>query len=523
MPPTLSLLFAGLFIALLGLAPASAAAETLEVEDAAGLIAAVEGAEAGDEIVLAPGTYAIGQNLNARAEGTAQSPIVVRAQTRGEAVLEFDAVEGFKVDGAHWVFEDLWIRGVCADDSRCEHAFHILGGGDHTIIRGNRVWDYNAHIKANGTGDPRVFPDDVLVEGNEFFSEAPRQTSNPVTPIDVVGGRRWVVRRNYIHDFEKAQGNNISYAAFLKGNSRDGLFEQNLVVCEALHSGGIRLGLSLGGGGSNPPRICEEGTCTPEHQGGTLRNNIIANCPADVGIYINEGAGTKLYNNTLINTTGIDVRFESSDAEVRNNLLDGRIRDRNGARSARSTNLTQAALGDWLADPGALDLALVDGASLVDQGEALASVVDDFCGRTRGQTPHDIGALEYDEPPCDTTTPFHDAAPSPVDPDMGMSAPADDMGSMSLGDMSLPSPSEDMRGPPPGEDMGAPATPPDMSTPPADAGTSGGAPSGSSGSAGEEGCACGAASARAKPPWALLALAGLAGLALGARRGRRDT
>lgn len=36
-------------------------------------------------------------------------------------------------------------------------------------------------------------------------------------------------------------GDPISYAAFLKGNSRDGLFERNLVVCERASSGGAWL------------------------------------------------------------------------------------------------------------------------------------------------------------------------------------------------------------------------------------------------------------------------------------------
>src|SRR5690606_22946082 len=132
------------------------------------------------------------------------------------------AVEGFKVSGANWVFENLTLRGVCADDSSCEHAWHIVGGADNTIIRNNVAVNFNAQIKANGEGDPRVWPDDVLVEYNEFYDEAPRNTSNPVTKIDVVGGRRWIIRGNYIHDFAKGGGNNLSYAAFLKGNSRDG-------------------------------------------------------------------------------------------------------------------------------------------------------------------------------------------------------------------------------------------------------------------------------------------------------------
>src|SRR5690606_6773475 len=217
------------------------------------------------------------------------------------------------------------------------------GDAEHTWIHHNRAHGFNAHIKANGTDTgpqgERVWPDDVIIEYNEFFNETPRDTGNPVTPIDVVGGRRWLVRGNYIHDFAKAQGNNVSYAAFLKGNSRDGVFERNLVVCEQLHTGFVRLGLSFGGGGSSPDSICEDSTCDPEHQDGIMRNNIIAKCPADVGIYVNEGANSLIYNNTLYATTGIDMRFASTSGEVRNNLLMGQIRNTATATALFAINL----------------------------------------------------------------------------------------------------------------------------------------------------------------------------------------
>lgn len=409
-------------------ASASAWADEVPVDSAETLSAAIRGASPGDVITLAPGVYRVSGNVRCDRAGTSEAPITVRAGSLGDATIEFDAVEGFKVMAPHWTFENLEIRGVCESDSTCEHAFHIVGDADFTTIRDNRLVNFNAHIKANGVGEPRVFPDDAVVERNEFFAEAPRQTSNPVTPIDVVGGRRWLVRSNFIHDFAKAQGNQISYAAFLKGNSRDGVFERNLVACEYLHSGFVRLGLSFGGGGTSPNAICEDGTCTPEHQGGVMRNNLIVNCPRDVGIYINKGQDVRLLHNTLYNTTGIDVRFDASSAQVSNNLLQGRIRERNGGVAVLGTNLervSKAELDAWFQDPAALDFALVDGASLVDQGEAETSVIDDYCGTARTDGAQDIGALEYvDGRTCDTRIPFHPSRSTEpdrgdVDPSMG--------------------------------------------------------------------------------------------------------
>lgn len=493
----------------------AAAAAEVPVASSGELLAAIAGASPGDEIILAPGEYLLTNKVNCTANGTADQPIIVRAEVLGEALIQFDTVEGFHVQGAHWQFERLEIEGVCGNDSDCEHAFHITGDAERTYIHHNRVYGFNAHIKANGTDTgpmgERVFPDDVIIEYNEFFNPAARQTSNPVTLIDVVGGRRWVVRGNYIHDFAKAQGNNISYAAFLKGNSRDGLFERNLVVCEQLHTGLIRLGLSFGGGGTSPDSVCEDSTCDPEHQDGIMRNNIIAKCPADVGIYVNEGANSLIYNNTLYATTGIDMRFASTTGEVRNNLLMGQIRNRDGATAVFASNLEMAAQADfqaWFTDPDALDFSLVDGSAFVDQGESLAQVIDDYCTNIRDDGSHDLGALEYDgDGTCNTSEPFE---PGPGDGDGDPTGDGDgDPSGDGDGD-----PSGDGDGDPGGDGDGAPG------------GDGDGDPSGDGdiGETGEDAGAdldergCGCTSERTGG----FGFAGLLGLALLLRRRRRQ-
>jgi hypothetical protein len=394
-----------LALALALAAPAPARAGVVPVATAAELVAAIDSAQPGDVITLAPGTYTLTQNLSCDVAGTPDAPIVVRAAALGAALIRFDALEGFKVSARHWLFENLDILGVCADHSDCEHAFHLFGDADFTRIRDCRVRDFNAQIKSNITGG--LFPDDVVVERCEFGDGAPRQTSNPVTKIDVVGGRRWRVRANLLHDFEKALGDGISYAAFLKGNSRDGVFEGNLVLCERDHAGGVRLGLSLGGGGSAPGSICEDGTCTPEHQNGILRDNIVVACPADVGIYLNEAFNSRVHHNTLLGNTGIDVRFAASTADLRNNIVSGPIRERDGGSATTADNLTGVTLAQaqaWFADPLAGDLGLLDGTAFVDQGAPLALVPLDYCGDRRADGAADLGAVEYDAGrPCATT------------------------------------------------------------------------------------------------------------------------
>lgn len=390
---------------LLALASPHARAGEVPVADLPGLLAAIQAAKPGDTIVLAPGTYEVHQNkIACDAAGTADAPIVVRAAELGTVYIKFDALEGFHVRGPFWEFANLDIEGICAADSDCEHAFHVTGAAESTWLHHNRMHGFNAMVKGNGEpigpNSAFVWPDDVVIEYNELWNPAPRDTSNPVTPLDIVGGQRWVLRGNFIHDHAKGGGDNISYAAFLKGHSKDGLIERNLVVCELLHTGQVRLGLSLGGGGTGPDSICEDGTCKPEHERGTLRNNLIVHCPADVGIYINAAADSQIVHNTLFDNAGIDMRFPQTTGLVANNILDGKIRDRDGAVTTKMNNLEQANLAAWFANPGAFDFTLVDGAALVDLAAPLPAVTDDYCGNTRDDGTPDIGAIEYDGDGC---------------------------------------------------------------------------------------------------------------------------
>lgn len=454
-------------------ASAEVVAQTIQVSTTQELRDAIAQANAGDRIELQDGVYRLDQKININRPGTTDAPIVIEAANLHQAILEVNVVEGINWSAANWTMEGLHFKGVCATPGNCEHALHITADADNIVIRHNVFEDFNAQIKGNGIKQDDgsfLMPDDVLIEANEFFDNTVRPTGNPVTKIDIVGGNRWIIRGNFIHDFAKGEGNKISYAAFLKGKSTQGVFERNLVVCEALHTGQIRLGLSFGGGGTGD-QFCPDNTCTPEHSDGVMRNNIIAKCPTDVGIYLNESANTLIEHNTLFDNTGIDVRFESSSATLRNNLMSGRIRERNGGTiTLQEGNITQLSSQDFaglFTNPSALDFSLVDGSSFVDSGITPSSSSLDYCGQSRDGLP-DVGAIEYlTANPCDTSVlpPFIEEDMSEGGEDMGsggeedMGQPVDDMGSGTGEDM----------GQPVGEDMGMAAS--DMGSTP-DQGTS---------------------------------------------------
>ena len=381
----------------------------IEVGTVAGFFNALKEAQPGNVIVLRPGVYEIEKRrISINRPGTALQPIRVQADRLGDVVLKLKTLEGFYVDAPHWVFQNLKIEGVCAKDSKCEHAFHVVGDGEYVVIRNNIITDFNSHIKVNGTkkGGVKRYPDHGLIEANNFFNHAVRNTSSPVTLLDIVAVDDWVVRDNLIADFAKGRGNKISYAAFFKGNGSGNIFERNLVLCRFKQNpdGGVRVGLSLGGGGSSGS-ACRNGQCGIEHTNGTIRHNLIMNCN-DVGIYLNKSKNSAIYNNTLINTTGIDIRFPESTAVIANNVLSGRIKDRQGGSSHQISNLVVDLdeMKEIFRDPLRGDFSLTDPKRIVDFGNDLQTAEEDFCGKKRASTKVDLGAFEYqagNAPACD--------------------------------------------------------------------------------------------------------------------------
>ncbi|MBF5042024.1 PE-PGRS family protein [Aggregicoccus sp. 17bor-14] len=391
---------------LLLLAAAPAAAAEKNVSTVAELQSALASAQAGDVIVLADGTYDLSASLSCAAEGSSAQPITVRAANKHAAHVRFNTLEGFKVSGRSWTFEGLDVEGVCAVDTNCEHAFHVTGHAENFVLRDSRVRNFNAQLKVNaaknGSGVWEM-PHRGLVERNEVYDTRPRNTSNPVTKLNIDTGDDWVVRDNSLHDFAKAQGDTISYGAFMKSGGKRGVFERNLVICtKDAAPGYVRIGLSFGGGGTGPafcaPAFDANTPCDPEHSDGMMRNNVVVNC-SDVAVYLNKAANTKVLFNTFIKTGGVDYRYASSTGEAHGNVMSSVVRNRDGASSTAGTNLmnvADATWSSWYQAPLAGDLHLKGNVSqLIGAAAPRATVTDDSCARARPSSGNfTLGALE---------------------------------------------------------------------------------------------------------------------------------
>jgi hypothetical protein len=326
---------------------------------------AIAQAAPGDVLVLAPGHYRFdGHAIQITRPGSAVEPITIRAERLGDVVVESDATEVFKVTAPFWQFENLVIRGVCADHGQCEHAIHITGAADGTVIRNNRFEDFNAQIKVNGENG--AFPDRGVIEGNTLLDTAPRATANPVTPIDLVAANDWRIRGNFVADFVRAGGAGTTYGAFVKGAGQDNVMERNLVICEwHLHAPGEHVGLSIGGGGTGEAFRRDAGLTDLEQLGGVIRDNLIVGC-SDAGIYLNRAARSVIDHNTLLDTAGVQARTVETSGRVTANIVDGVIRARGGATLEGWDNDTAPLLGLYIGShpqrayfrgPASLDLA----------------------------------------------------------------------------------------------------------------------------------------------------------------------
>ena len=354
------------------------------VEEARRALAA---AAPGDVITFLPGSYAVKGKLFASRAGSAEAPIVVRAALPGTVRIAFDSAEGFVVSAPYWRFENLGIRGACGYDDNCQHAFHVVGNAHHFVARNNTLADFNAHFKING--EKGAFPDHGLIESNTLSNTGARRTARPVTPIDLVGASDWTVRANIIRDFVKGSGDRISYGAYAKGGAQRTVFERNVVLCEEklLGERGQRIGLSFGGGGTGK-RYCRDRQCITEHDAGIMRANLVAGC-SDVGMYLNSAAGTRIVDNTLLDTAGVQVRFPTSSATFEGNLVDGPIRSDAGGVVRLGENLVtpiwQLYLGRHpqralFVDSARVDLRWREGPPRRQAGEPGS----DLCGQQRG-------------------------------------------------------------------------------------------------------------------------------------------
>jgi hypothetical protein len=376
---------------------------------------AVANAQPGAVITLADGTYTLTSRLAPSTGGTSASPITVQAEHAYAAIIDTNAnEEAFQMSVPWWSFSGLHIRV----QGGSAHAFKLDTSGQNIAIRNSKmelISPAEAAIKGSG-GPTAPQPDNAVIEGNEIWFTAPTNSVNS-EGIDAVAVVGWIIRGNLIHDIHKdnVTQDGIAYGAFTKGNSQNTIIENNVFY-------NCFISISLGGGGTDP-QYFRDGDTTYEERNGIIRNNMTINSN-DVAIYLNQAHNARIYNNTFFQSfkncascSSIDVRFSGSTADIRNNILDKPINDRDSGSHTASSNMMLPTPTDssWFVDAAHYNLRLHAGVPPIDQGETLALVPADIDGVMRPVGPaYDIGAQEWSSTP----PPPHDGGAPPIDASM---------------------------------------------------------------------------------------------------------
>jgi hypothetical protein len=346
-------------------------------------VARIEGAQAGDEILLADGTYTLAQYavqisvpLTVRGASGNRDAVVIRGAGYGVPS------EGLMVHAANVTIADLTMTAIR------NHAISIKGesGAEAPHV-------YNVHLYDIGTQHIKGTPGDGVGDGVVACSRLGYTPGGArgdyIDAIDIHRGINWTVRDNEIYNhWGDGTGCEVDrdcglYAsgggpAILFWNNSSGTVVERNRILDSYR------GIALGFGSPHP--------------GGAVRNNFFYQpsagrpgargfIPGDMGVQIDYGSGTVADHNTVIlggSYPGAIEVWHSSSVTVRNNLLTRPVWDRGGNTGlAVAGNKGDATAAD-LAVAG--DFHLAAGSGAVDFAGVVATpVAVDLDGQPRPQ------------------------------------------------------------------------------------------------------------------------------------------
>jgi hypothetical protein len=274
---------------------------------------------------------------------------------------------------------------------------HLIDAGEQ-FIKGNPVG--TAQYPPAGQGIPNGIVEYSIMEYTTYKDPAGPGGAAYTNGVDIAQTSNWIIRNNLFRNIRAAPGQGLAGPAILvwKG-AVNTLSENNLFLnCQR----GIVYGL--------------DGTRADDNIGGIIRNNMFSRTPSqsgDVGIIINNSANTKVLHNTVILSgtypNAIEYRFAATTGiEIRYNLTDGAVQQRDGATGTVANNVTNAQPG-WFVSAATGDLHLVATATAaIDKATTSPDVQKDYDGETRPQGPApDMGADEFSvtglQPPSSPT------------------------------------------------------------------------------------------------------------------------
>jgi parallel beta-helix repeat protein len=304
-------------------------ARTLHVSDIQHLVQACGEAVAGDEIVIAPGTYTLKDRTRIAIQNRT-GPVTVRGESGKSAdiIIEGQGQDNESVqtvfdltDSPDWTFRDLTTRATYY------HGFKFNGASSGCMLSNVTMRDHG-ESGVKGTSDPKSdrHPDRLLMDRCDIgFTIPAGGTREVVEGVDGVAVKGWIIRNCRFINIQKH--GDPAYGVFTKGNSAETLIEKNRFE-------NCFIGASFGGGGTGPDYFRDQDQ-TFEHRGGKISGNTFLHC-TDAAIYINKGTDCEISGNNMTDcAANIQLRYPQSSARVLNNRVQSegeepiiRVRDR---------------------------------------------------------------------------------------------------------------------------------------------------------------------------------------------------
>ena len=388
------------------------------VSTTAALRTEVNNAASNTTIMLKNGTYNIGSLLNFNTPN-----ITLRSESGNRDLVildgQYNTSEVIKIRASNITIADLTIQKAF------DHPIHVESGGNHATFYNIKIIDgrqqflkVNPHNSGvNDYGLVACSHFEMTNAGRQFIHNNPTPGGNPCYTggIDAHQALGWIVRDSVFKNIYCTNGGLAEHAIHFWKTSKDPIIERNEIINCAR---GIGFGLGTGGGHRtyNPPTPnCPS---SAGHFGGIIRNNFV--CAAigseyDTGIGLEQACGSTVEHNTIYSEQGsfnsaIDVRFQYTNAVVKDNLYFPQMTTRNGATPTKINNLKSNS--SMFPNLASCDLHIGPTATtVIDQGSG-TTIPDDFDGQLRDTFP-DIGADECIDETCSQTGGGDTIAPAP--------------------------------------------------------------------------------------------------------------
>lgn len=366
------------------------------VSSAPELLTAIRQAQPGHLIRLAPGRYRTPLRFTAENSGSSEAPVTITARDGPNTVVIDGAGSEItvKFNGARYIkLQTLDITGGG------KHGVFFDNGAHDISVDGNRIYDnhadrpLNSHAEVKGSGRKNRGTRKITISRNEIFHNTHPPGGN-FQGIDCNFCEAYRIADNYLHDIRRPtielhsrydRGSCIQ----MKSGSRNTIIERNRI--ERCH-----IGIVFGG----------EGLSSPEHIGGSVRNNLISDS-AEIGIAVVNAVDGDISHNTVVGEAeairvAADGRFPDgkTDINIANNILNRAIHRETGQSISANANIVVGSekTHDLFRDAAQGDYRLKrSAATAIDRAAVIPKPVRvDF---SRTPRPYgaaaDIGAFEY--------------------------------------------------------------------------------------------------------------------------------